>query len=87
MSEVVPASCSEGNATTDDYGIEVIRIKVEEGADVHKKVDPVAITFTVVKSEHEVSSVTISVHCETHFTIIHQTLSFFSSHPSVCLSF
>lgn len=61
MPEVVPASCSEGYPTTSDdgIGIEVIRIKVEEGADINKKVDPVAITFTVVKSEHEVSSVTV----------------------------
>jgi len=57
--EVVLASCSEGHSTTSDDGIEVIRIKVEEGADVQKKVDPIAITFTVVKSEHEVSSVTV----------------------------
>jgi hypothetical protein len=54
-----PASCSEGYPTTSDDGIEVIRIKVEEGADVNKKMDPVAITFTVVKSEHEVSSITV----------------------------
>ena len=59
MPEVVPASCSEGHPSTSDDGIEVIRIKTEEGADVHKKVDPVAITFTVVKSENEVSSVTV----------------------------
>jgi hypothetical protein len=59
LSEVIPASCSEGYPTTSDDGIEVIRIKVEEGADVHKKVDPVAITFTAVKSEQEVSSVTV----------------------------
>jgi hypothetical protein len=58
LPEGIPASCSEGYPTTSDDGIEVIRIKVEDGADVEKKVDPVAITFTVVKSEHEVSFVT-----------------------------
>ena len=59
MPKVVPASCSEGYSTTSDNEIEVIRIKVEEGTEAHKKVDPVAITFTAVKSEHEVSSVTL----------------------------
>ena len=59
MPEVVPASCSKGYPTISDDEIEVIRIKVEEGAEVNKKVDPIAITFTAVKSEHEVSSVTV----------------------------
>jgi hypothetical protein len=59
LPEVVPASCNEGYPTTSDDGIEVIRIQVEEDEDVKEKVDPVAISFTVVKSEHEVSCVTV----------------------------
>lgn len=55
-----PGSYSDSSVASDDYDENwVINIKVEKDIDVEVKQNPVAITFTAIKSEHEVSFVFI----------------------------
>jgi hypothetical protein len=49
-------SCNEACVTSCHDGNEVINIKVEEVLDTEEEEDPLLITFPVINSEHEVSS-------------------------------
>jgi hypothetical protein len=51
-----PDSCSSSCVTSDD-GSQTIDVKVEEDPDVKEEQDPLAMTFSSVRSEHEVSFV------------------------------
>lgn len=53
--KVVPSSCSETAATFSDDGGGVTSVKVEEVTDMHEEEDPVPISCSVIKGEHEVS--------------------------------
>jgi hypothetical protein len=53
--KVVPGSCSETGAPLSDDGDGVISIKVEEGTDIQEVEDPVPISCSLIKDEHEVS--------------------------------
>lgn len=61
LENVVPASCSQEYPASSHDEIEIVSANIAEGTDVQKKVDPVAITFNVVKAEHEVSSIYVSI--------------------------
>jgi hypothetical protein len=53
--KVVPGSCSETGATFSDEGGGVTSVKVEEGTDIQKEEDPVPVSCSLIKGEHEVS--------------------------------
>ena len=52
--KVEPGSCNQSWVTPDDE-IEVSDMRLEEAPGVKEEVNPVAITFGTIKSEHEVS--------------------------------
>lgn len=53
--KVVPGSCGETGATFSDDGGGVINVKVEEGTDIQEVADPVPMSCSLIKGEHEVS--------------------------------
>jgi hypothetical protein len=53
--KVVPGSCSETGATFPDDGDGVTTVKVEEVTDIQDEEDPVPMSCSVIKCEHEVS--------------------------------
>jgi hypothetical protein len=53
--KVVPGSCSETGAPFSDDGGGVISFKVEEGTDIQEEENPVLVSCSVIKGEHEVS--------------------------------
>ena len=55
MVKVEPGSCSESWVTPSDDEIEVLDMRLEGAPGVKEEVNPVAITFGTIKSEHEVS--------------------------------
>jgi len=52
--KVEPGSCNQSWVTPDDE-IEVLDMRLEGAPGVKEEVNPVAITFGTIKSEHEVS--------------------------------
>jgi len=50
-----------GSCLTSDGENQTIDIKVEEDLDVKEEKDPLAMTFSSIKSEHEVSSVCLVI--------------------------
>jgi hypothetical protein len=55
LPKVVPSLCNETGATFSDDGGGVIIVKVEEVTDVQEVDDPVPISCSIIKGEHEVS--------------------------------
>jgi hypothetical protein len=53
--KVVPGSCNETRATFFDDGSGVINVKVEDVTDIQVEEDPVPLSCSLVKGEHEVS--------------------------------
>jgi hypothetical protein len=52
--KVVPDTCSETDATSDDADV-ITSVKVEEVTDIQAEEDPVPISCLVIKGKHEVS--------------------------------
>jgi hypothetical protein len=57
--KVVPGSYSETSLTSSHDGNQVINIKVEDFADTQEEEDPLLIKLPVMKSEHEVSYMSV----------------------------
>jgi hypothetical protein len=67
--EIVPGSCSETCLTSHDDN-QIIDIKVENVADAQEEEDPLLITSQVIKTENEVSCVSVRVVRRTSETLL-----------------
>jgi hypothetical protein len=63
-------------------------MKVEEGLDIGEEENPLALTFSGIKAEHEVSCMSVCVCCQADCTYMYPELCivFIHLHLSVCLS-
>jgi hypothetical protein len=62
LEKCVPVPCSETYATPSHNANQAVNIKVEEDSDIEVEEHPVPMTFVGIKSEHEVSCMSVCPH-------------------------